>query len=151
MAEVVEKKTHYVIIETNPTSVEVQKMVSTDEGWVKEASYTVADSKTCTCKRFQFKGICKHLSFVSGKGLETKGISLAEARKVAAEVIEYIREDFSWVGLDDGEPYVRDAAGTVTGIQIDAVSKILPDSARVNVLVDGTVVRFHLISAKKER
>lgn len=155
MASVIDEKAHYMVVELTPATVEVRKYLrgeGDDADWGEVQTYVVRDKKQCNCKDFEFRNHeCKHIKFAKEEGLDTKPVSLAEARRIAASVLSYLEKDFLWIGLEDAEPYTKDAAGNVTAIRMEAKSRTLVETARLFVLADGLLIRIRIVGHGKKR
>lgn len=154
MKNAVAEKVHYMAVELSPGSIEVRKyMHDEDTGeWISVQIYTVRNKKQCDCKDYEFRAHeCKHIKLAKEEGLETKPTSLAEARRIAASVLNYLEKDFLWIGLEDSEPYVKDATGNVTAIRMDAKSRTLAETVRMFILAEGLLVRIRIVGMLKVR
>jgi hypothetical protein len=146
MSAAVHADEHYIVYEVGPGKFEVAKIIKGDDGeWGEWTRYEVTPG-FCSCKSFGFRRDCKHVHYVREDSLQTRPVDLDEARKIVRSVLQHLEGCFSWIGLEDDEPYQRDPNGKIIGVRMvckwDSIKGHPP--IRMYVLADGLLIRLRL-------
>jgi len=131
------KNTRYMVKFRKPGEATVEKWEpGGDDGFVQTATYEVKDG-ACSCKAFEFKRLCKHLTIVESPPLETPPVTNETAQVVIAQVRAAIQDPALRAMLDR----------TPTGTGITRISFLRPGDA--DRVIEGVVmgVRVRVVEA----